>query len=337
MEINRKLLKQNARNAMKGIYWFMFVVCIVAGIVGVGNSASSSFSYGIGLNFPLSGYQSDVAQPNDRRAPSSAPNERYDDERRDRDDVDIEDVFENALEGFSARIARVFASFGFKSADTVRLLTVAAAAFLLMLFIAMLVFAVFISGPAEVSFARVKLAAVIEGRKDSGEALFPFKYGYIKTVKNVFLKNLYIALWRLLPIGGGILSVALVYSAKSRQERMLIGIIMLIADAALFVPSIVKSYQYMLVPYILAETPDISSREAIRLSRGMMNGFKWQTFVLQLSFIGWYFVSALLCGIGVLFVHPYYHTAETLLYDELRNHYNGANIQENVQKIEAQA
>ncbi len=68
----------------------------------------------------------------------------------------------------------------------------------------------------------------------------------------------------------------------------------------------IKSYAYAMVPYILAENPDLKGSEAITLSRKMMKGHKWQLFVLDCSLIGWYLLSAFTFGIlDILFINPY--------------------------------
>lgn len=86
------------------------------------------------------------------------------------------------------------------------------------------------------------------------------------------------------------------------------------------IPGIIKAYSYRMVPYILAEDPDISGRDAITLSRQMMDGQKWNTFVLDLSFIGWDLLSALTCGLlGLFYVNPYKHATGAELYQALKN------------------
>ena len=60
-----------------------------------------------------------------------------------------------------------------------------------------------------------------------------------------------------------------------------------------------------MVPYILAENPDMKTMEVLRLSKEMMDGQKWNAFVLGLSFLGWQLLGTLLCGIGTFFVQPY--------------------------------
>ncbi|MGN1098149.1 MAG: hypothetical protein ACI4SS_04570, partial [Clostridia bacterium] len=50
MEINRGVLKKRAWDALKGIYWFMFLACILAGLVG---AASTSSGLSFNMNFNL--------------------------------------------------------------------------------------------------------------------------------------------------------------------------------------------------------------------------------------------------------------------------------------------
>ena len=55
--------------------------------------------------------------------------------------------------------------------------------------------------------------------------------------------------------------------------------------------AVIKRYSYYLVPYIMAENPTLSAREAITLSRRMMKGHKWQCFVFELSYVGWFILA----------------------------------------------
>ncbi len=72
------------------------------------------------------------------------------------------------------------------------------------------------------------------------------------------------------------------------------------------IPGIIKGFSYMMVPYIMAENPEISKNRAFQISMSMMDGHKWEAFVLGLSFIGWQFVSAFTFGIaGIFWVTPY--------------------------------
>ena len=105
----------------------------------------------------------------------------------------------------------------------------------------------------------------------------------------MFLRNLFIALWSLLFV----------------------------------IPGIVKSYSYRLVPYLLKEHPELSGTQAITMSRQLMNGHKWNAFVLDLSFLGWLILSALTCGIlHVFYVGPYIQATDAELYRAITEAYD---------------
>ncbi|MCX7714421.1 MAG: DUF975 family protein [Clostridia bacterium] len=114
---------------------------------------------------------------------------------------------------------------------------------------------------------------------------YGFKSNYMNGVKTMFVMDLLIFLWSLLFV----------------------------------IPGIVKSYSYMMVPYILAENPNISRQRAFEISIRATEGHKWNMWVLDLSFIGWYVLGIAACFIGVLFVRPYYYATHTQLYLKLRN------------------
>jgi len=86
----------------------------------------------------------------------------------------------------------------------------------------------------------------------------------------------------------------------------------------LIIPGIVKFYAYRMVPYILADNPQIDYRRALELSNKMTSGQKFKIFVLDLSFIGWYLLGMLAFLVGVLFVMPYQNATEAELYMILR-------------------
>ena len=84
------------------------------------------------------------------------------------------------------------------------------------------------------------------------------------------------------------------------------------------IPAIVKSYSYRLSYYLAVDYPELTPEECITMSRRLMNGCKWQAFCLDLSFLGWYILGSLCCGIGVFFVYPYHDTAQANFYLMLR-------------------
>jgi len=95
-------------------------------------------------------------------------------------------------------------------------------------------------------------------------------------------------------------------------QNILLGFLMSLFIALwslLFViPGIVKSYSYMMVPYILAENDDLDKDRVFEMSRDMMNGHKMEAFVLELSFLGWTLLGALTAGVlNIVYVNPYIH------------------------------
>lgn len=111
---------------------------------------------------------------------------------------------------------------------------------------------------------------------------------YLKIVGTLFLKNLYTTLWTLLFI----------------------------------IPGIIKSYEYRMIPYLLADDPNMPREDAFRISKEMMDGNKMDAFVLDLSFIGWEILAAITCGIaGVFYVTPYVQATNAELFVTLRSNY----------------
>ncbi|MDO5408376.1 MAG: DUF975 family protein [Eubacteriales bacterium] len=86
----------------------------------------------------------------------------------------------------------------------------------------------------------------------------------------------------------------------------------------LIVPGIMKHYEYYMVPYLAVEYPEKSRKEIFQLSKRMMDGNKLNTFVLELSFIGWILLGMLACCVGTLFVAPYVQATTAELYLRLK-------------------
>lgn len=84
------------------------------------------------------------------------------------------------------------------------------------------------------------------------------------------------------------------------------------------VPGIIKAYEYCMVPYILAEHPEMESAAVFERSRMLTQNNKLNIFALEISFIGWLFLGMLCCGIGILFVSPYIDITMTHLYLKLK-------------------
>jgi len=78
----------------------------------------------------------------------------------------------------------------------------------------------------------------------------------------------------------------------------------------LIIPGIIKSYSYRLVNYISLQEPELSYSEVLKKSEEIMMGKKWDLFLFDLSFIGWYILAGLTFGLGMILLTPYKMQAE---------------------------
>lgn len=111
----------------------------------------------------------------------------------------------------------------------------------------------------------------------------------------------------------------------SIHKNIHLGLIILVKDIYLLlwnltiIGGFIKHYQYLMLPYVLAENPNIKRKEAFRLSKEMMNGLKWQAFKLDLSFIGWELLNIITLGmLDIFFLDGYKQCTYAELYIKIR-------------------
>lgn len=142
---------------------------------------------------------------------------------------------------------------------------------------------VFLVNPLWVGAQRFMLKSV-DDKGNIAELGYTFDHHYLNGVKTTFMRDLYVFLWALL----------------------------------FLIPGIYKKYQYYMVEFILAENPDMPYKEVLERSKKMMDGQKWNAFVLDLSFILWHMLSFVTCGITeIAFVQPYVNLTHAALYRAL--------------------
>lgn len=183
------------------------------------------------------------------------------------------------------------------------------------------VIGIFVQPLFEIGRNRFYMESRVTGQSAGiGKLFWGFSNGYLKLVGTQFLRSLITEGIVFLCMAPGLLTLAF--------NRFLIdgmGSVVLMSCGAVVGTcfSIYFQYCYLMVPYILAENPDMKAREALRLSKEMMDGQKWNAFVLGLSFLGWQLLGTLLCGIGTFFVQPYVDATFAELYAVLRGPYSG--------------
>ena len=109
---------------------------------------------------------------------------------------------------------------------------------------------------------------------------------------------------------------------KEKWSQILITVILvsvyIILWSLLFViPGIIKALAYTMALYLVVDT-DLTGNDAIKESMRMMDGYKWNYFVFQLSFLGWCLLAPLTLGILYIWLIPYMTVAETIYYERLK-------------------
>ena len=277
----RSELKKNAKEALRRNYWKAFVVSLIA----TGLSGSMS-----GLNLNLGGSGS-------RQIPNN--------------------------NGFN---------FNFDSGIVYSLLAIVAVVVIVAIAV-VLIFAA-LSYLLSLGEARFYVSA---NSNDADMSLLAHAFKkdrFLNVIKVLFIKDLYVEVILFLSVCVGLaISAALLFMSRAISTNGIIvydfpryfmnnslAICTCIAIIlASFMPGLIKSYQLSMVKYIVADNTKIGLKRAFHISKQLTNGNKWRIFVLDLSFIGWFLLGLLACGIGVIFVQPYYKATKAQLYLHLRN------------------
>lgn len=137
--------------------------------------------------------------------------------------------------------------------------------------------------PLDVGIKRFFSLSIVQ-RAEVKEITYAYDHSYKNVAKTMFFRDLYTFLWSLLFV----------------------------------IPGIVKAYEYKMIPYLLAEHPEMPMEQAFGMSRELMHGNKWRAFVLDLSFLGWIFLCIITMGILAFFyVGPYMQLTHAALYRRL--------------------
>lgn len=84
------------------------------------------------------------------------------------------------------------------------------------------------------------------------------------------------------------------------------------------IPGFIAAYRYRFAVYNLCENPDMGVMEAINMSKAQTAGFKWQLFVLDLSFIGWRILSGLTLNILAIWLNPYIVQTDVGFFQQIK-------------------
>lgn len=277
---SRKELKEKAKKVIKNNYWTAIIVCFIL-MMFTGEFGTATVG---------------TREYNDSIDPNYIENKItvfVNPEERDKiieEKYKLNNIPEQVLNAINANLNNITKSekYVFKIWDAVKLFYMEIPQIGILLCIGAVLacaFIILISEPLTVGGKKYFLKAR-EG-KDTKVSVILDVYknkNWLHVAGIMFLKNLYNLLWFLTIIGG-----------------------------------IIKAYEYRMIPYILAQNPKVTKKEAFKLSKQMMQGNKWKTFVLDISFFLWYLLSMLTFGLlSVLYVNPYNLATNTELFVTLK-------------------
>lgn len=278
--INRVVVKQQARELIRGKWFYLFLISIVVSLLTNGSAISTNVNTVVNDDYDNSYYIQD-----------------YDDNYGDNYYDDYYDYFSDNFGG-QENSDNPIENFSFNSnsqevnpvpvSNAGKIIGVGALSIMAgLLGIANLLFM-----PLVVTLAGIYLAFIRRNPAQEfhlGEEMGNlFKGSFNKTYANklvlMLLRNLFIVLWSILFI----------------------------------VPGIVYYYKTYFANQILADNPDLKPTEALKLSAKMTNGSKGELFVLDLSFILWGLLCVVTLGIATVYVIPYVMTTQALYYENFR-------------------
>lgn len=284
--MDRKGMKANARKAYKRHYWMIVVICLFASVFGV---AYSSSTWSVNASSPSATVQEDGTAQSDNVS-KVLENLLVGDESQARRQVEHnqEQIVQNDTNAMMGRKRGVFASLlnSFSSGSVILSMADAANSIVhndgvavavpIVVYLAVYLFVwLFVQQTYRVVMMRMLLEGRTYDKLPVSRFLYPITTRkWLSMAKVMLLENVFLFLWTFTIIG-----------------------------------AFIKPYSYRMVPYIVAENPNIGAREAISLSRRMMKGHKWKCFVADLSFLGWWLLNLFTLGLSGIFYSNGYNAA----------------------------
>lgn len=305
MEWSRKEFKREAKKSIKRNYWFAVAVCFIVAFAGAETSSSTasiqqeSYTEETPDNVvkqpdTFSNYDvvADVADKVGGKSGETTGETEKEDEKGSKSKTTYEDrlatTFDSLTDSNSFLFQIIKATQNFLLHHEIL-----AGVVLLIAAVGGILFKVLVANGLIVGKRRFFLenrVEKVEHAKTSIAALgYIFKKGrFINPIWVMIIRGICLWLWWLTIIGG-----------------------------------IIKTYEYRVIPYILAEAPNMPRKEVFRTAKKMTHGYKWKLFVFDFSFFWWKLLEAVTFGLaGVFWVSPYMAASRTEAYVALRNYFN---------------
>lgn len=278
--MDRKGMKVAAKKAQRKHYWMIVAICLFASVFGVAYTSST-----LSVSTPQT---EDSTQSNDMYDVLQDLAVGNENDAREKVKQNQEQIVNNDTDATFGRrrgvIASLLNSFASGSmviavADAINSVTHNGGVSIAVPVILSLAVYIFVWLFIQETYRIVRARMLLEGRSYNKLPASRFFYP-IHTRKwprmawTMFVENVFLFLWSLTIVG-----------------------------------FFIKQYSYRMVPYIVAENPNIEALDAIRLSRRMMKGHKWECFVADCSFLGWYLLNLITFGLSGIFYSNGYNAA----------------------------
>lgn len=284
--MDRKGMKVAAKKAQRQHYWMIVAICLFASVFGVAYTSSTlSVSTNISISTPQT---EDSTQSNDMYDVLQDLAVGNENDAREKVKQNQEQIVNNDTDATFGRRRGVIASLLNSFASGSMVIAVADAinsvthnggvsiAVPVILSLAVYIFVwLFIQETYRIVMARMLLEGRSYNKLPASRFFYPIHTRkWPRMAWTMFVENVFLFLWSLTIVG-----------------------------------FFIKQYSYRMVPYIVAENPNIEALDAIRLSRRMMKGHKWECFVADCSFLGWYLLNLITFGLSGIFYSNGYNAA----------------------------
>ena len=284
--MDRKGMKVAAKKAQRKHYWIIVAICLFASVFGVAYTSSTlSVSTNISISTPQT---EDSTQSNDMYDVLQDLAVGNENDAREKVKQNQEQIVNNDTDATFGRRRGVIASLLNSFASGSMVIAVADAinsvthnggvsiAVPVILSLAVYIFVwLFIQETYRIVMARMLLEGRSYNKLPASRFFYPIHTRkWPRMAWTMFVENVFLFLWSLTIVG-----------------------------------FFIKQYSYRMVPYIVAENPNIEALDAIRLSRRMMKGHKWECFVADCSFLGWYLLNLITFGLSGIFYSNGYNAA----------------------------
>lgn len=176
-----------------------------------------------------------------------------------------------------------------------------------------------ISGKIGILFVMMLIVGVIGGACAFIPVLGPIGTLIITSAFEISLCMIYLKLAKNEEISIGDLFNGFNITGKAVWLSIITYIFTFLWSLLFIIPGIIKVFSYAMAPYILADNPELTANEALTKSKEIMDGHKFDLFVLQLSFFWWYILGAITFGIAYIYVVPYVSATTTNFYNSIKD------------------